>query len=266
MLQTKKYNRTSKGGRRGLHRERRLKLLSKFEPNWLTTDAPIGKYLVDGVAQELLKSGMTAAGADENIKFVERMRREISKAAEYSMLWARAHLVRGPERLRKAKRFFEDLRQIQFLINRNVDVTPWDLLYATKMTESMSEDEFLLDTLQDTGGLIEDCLEGRKPVGEGGNYDWLTHLFIQNIFDLWCRYISVEVFPDENRHFIRLIAAAWQDVGLPTEEDRRCLEDWLADRVRKQFHEGIHSARVSCEEFLAPQPPDPDVSAPPDPN
>ena len=117
MLQTKKYNRTSKGGRRGLHRERRLKLLSKFESNWLTTDAPIGKYLVDGVAQELLKSGMTAAGTDENIKFVERMRREISQAAEYSILSARARLVRGPERRRKVKRFFEDLRQSGYASN-----------------------------------------------------------------------------------------------------------------------------------------------------
>jgi hypothetical protein len=44
----------------------------------------------------------------------------------------------------------------------------------------------------------------------------------------------------KSRIFIRLIAAAWHDVGFPTmAEDGRCLEDWLADRVRKQFPKGF---------------------------
>lgn len=251
MLETKKYSRTSKGRRRGLHRERRLKLLSEFEPNCLTTDAPIGKYFVDGVAQELLTSDVTAAGTDGSIKFVKRMREEVNRAAEFAIASAKNHYFRGPGKLHETKGFFEDLQQIHKRIQRNNHLSAFDIFLSTKPGLTLDLMEPLRTTLQNTGNIIQGCLERHKPVGEGGNNDWLTHEFIQGIFDLWCNYLRIEVFSDEPQFFIRLIAAAWLDVGLPNgeeeEDDGRCLEEWLADRVRNQFPAGVPRARADMQ-------------------
>jgi hypothetical protein len=253
MLQTKKYNRTSKGGRRGLYREKRLKLLSKFEPNWLTTDAPIGKYLVDGVAQELLKSDVNATNTKENIKFVKRMREEINRAAEYALRSAKNHHLYGPRQLLETKRFFGDLREIQERINQNNDLSSFWIFLTTKPPIISEAIEHLRANLRDTGNLIKECLDRHKPVGEGGNTDWFTHEFIRTIFDLWCNYWRIEMFSGESKLFMRLIAAAWQDLGFPNGEedeeewDEQCLKGWLAGRVGTQFPAGVPRARADMQ-------------------
>src|SRR5262249_19531591 len=85
---------------------------------------------------------------------------------------------------------------------------------------------------------------------ESGNYDWLTRCFIDEVFELWCRYVRVDL-NNEARVFNKLLAAAWRDVRFPTEEeDGRCLEEWLADRVRKHFSDGIHNSRVSQQKLM----------------
>jgi hypothetical protein len=48
----------------------------------------------------------------------------------------------------------------------------------------------------------------------------------------------------------KFVAAAWRDVGFPTEEqDGRCLEEWLADRVRRDFPEKTPKARKERQEL-----------------
>ena len=67
---------TPRGGRRGKHREKRLKMLeAKFR--WLANDAPYGEYLVDFVAMELFLrcAGLSTYGEDE---FVRLFREDVN--------------------------------------------------------------------------------------------------------------------------------------------------------------------------------------------
>lgn len=247
MLETKKYSITSKDKRRGRYREKRL---SKFEPNWLTTDAPIGKYLVDGVAQELFASDTTAASTDSSIKLVKRMREEVNRAVEFAIASAKNHYFRGPGKLHETKSFFDDLREIQSLIQQHNNLNSFDIFLSTKPGLTLDLAGPLRAALQNADSLIQECLERHKPVGEGGNNDWLTQEFIQRIFDLWCNYLRVEIFSDEPQFFVRLIEAAWLDVGLPSgeeDDDGRCLKEWLAERLRNQFPAGVPRARADMQ-------------------
>ena len=83
----------------------------------------------------------------------------------------------------------------------------------------------------------------------GGNYDWLTSYFIDEFFELWCRYVRVDL-NNEAQVFNKLLAAAWRDVEFPTrEQDGQSLEDWLADRVRKHFSDGVCNKRREQQEL-----------------
>jgi hypothetical protein len=103
--------------------------------------------------------------------------------------------------------------------------------------------------LQIAAKAIEDYQERYVPyANEGGNYDWLTRYFIDEFFELWCRYVRCEL-NNEAQVFNKLLAAAWRDVELPTrEKDGQRLEDWLADRVRKHFSDGVVSSRRNRQE------------------
>ena len=112
--------------------------------------------------------------------------------------------------------------------------------------------EALLSILELADLAIQDYLESYQALGgEGGNHDWLTRCFIDELFELWCRYLCVDLC-DEARVFNKLLVAAWRDVQFPTqEEDGRRLEDWLAERVRKNkhFRDGVPAARRDRQEF-----------------
>ena len=59
----------------------------------------------------------------------------------------------------------------------------------------------------------------------------------------------VEGSAGEGRLFLRLLVAAWRDFNFPTRErDGQRLEDWLTDRVRKQFPKGICRTRLSLQD------------------
>jgi hypothetical protein len=88
----------------------------------------------------------------------------------------------------------------------------------------------------------------RKPQGKPGHHDPFTRAFIDEVFDLWSKCYWTEGSADENRLFSRLLVAAWRDVNFPTrEEDGQSLVEWLADRVRKQFSDGICRTRMSVQ-------------------
>jgi hypothetical protein len=262
----------AKSKKPGRHSARRRKWAAT-EPKHLYSDAPPGEYLVDEVALDLY-SLSRAAGAMGTTEFLKDIRTEIDNAAQYALIAATNQFDRAPRRRWLAQRFLEDLRVIRSRIERNKNLSPTDLVLsidpiARRRLEYRTRgygDE-LLSVLHDTGKLIGDYLEGHKLAPGGGDHDHLTRTFIDEVFKLFCYYYSGETSHDESRLFMRLLCAAWRDVGFPIDEkDGWRLEDWLAGRVRKQFHEGIPSARVSREEFLAPQPPDLESSAPPDPN
>jgi hypothetical protein len=242
---------TPRGGRRGKHREKRLKMLeAKFR--WLANDAPYGEYLVDFVAMELFLrcAGLSTYGEDE---FVRLFREDVSVAASLAIQFARVRIHWRPEKLHLTNRFFDDLRTIQSLIKRNEGLRMGELLVSRNpisIRKLMSQDATDLQTaLRLAAKAIEDYLESYLPnTKRGGNYDWLTSYFIDEFFELWCRYVRVDL-NNESQVFNKLLAAAWRDVGFPAEEqDGRCLEEWLADRDRKHFHDGICNKRRERQE------------------
>ena len=251
--------------KRGRHRAKRKKQAA-IEPKRLAEDAPLGTYLIDDVAIEIFLSG-GAPGATGN-EFVSLVRHEIWLVAQFAQMSAANQFVREPQRRRKTKRFFDDLSVIRSRIERNKkDLHRVDLVLSTApryprppLKQKLEGDEIdgLLAVLQDASERIEDYLERHKLDVRGGNYDYRTRTFIEDVFDLWCDWYSGEASREESRLFIRLLSAAWRDVGFPAdEEDGRCLEDWFADRVRKRFDAGISSARISRQELwsLVPEKP-----------
>lgn len=220
------------------------------KPHWLAKDAPYGEYIVDSLAMELFlrNAGLsTSYGEDE---FVRLVREDVSLAAHYALMSARIHLVQRPEKKPQIKRLFDDLPQILFLLDRNKDLDPTDLLVYTIPNPLMRPDhERLLSVLQRDENEIRHYLASCRVRSEGGNKDRLTGQFIDEIFELWCRCVRVDLY-DETQVFNKLLVAAWRDVGFPTEEqDGRCLKEWLKERVRKHFSDGVCNARIERQEL-----------------
>jgi len=215
----------------GRHREQRLKMLAA-KPQWLANDAPYGEYLVDTVALELFLRGaaLSTYGEDE---FVRRLH------------WWPGKLL--------LTRLFEDVQHIRSRIRRIEGLDPGEIrtfLEPISIRKVRDQDvEALRSSMRDLVGAIRDFLASYRPHSPGGNYDWLTRNFIDECFELWCRYVQVELY-DEARVFNKLLAAAWRDVGFPTrEQDGQRLEDRIADRVRKHFSDGVCSSRRDRQEL-----------------
>jgi hypothetical protein len=243
MPQTKRNAYTLRDRRRGSNRDQRLKVLA-FDPLELQDDAPLGTYRIDSVAEELFALG--AAFENNETEFVKQIRRDTGNAAQTSVISAREYLAGRPRKSHLTEGFFEDLHSIRSRIEQNKRLNHADFLIS-KVTRSgrpvrhRDVIEHLAWVLQLASYAIKIYTENYKPLsGKGGNYDWLTRTFIDGLVEFWCSYVRTERVGTKSRIFIRLIAAAWHDVGFPTmAEDGRCLEDWLADRVRKQFPKGF---------------------------
>jgi hypothetical protein len=224
------------------------------KPHWLASEAPVGEYHVDTVALELFLRGAALSNHGED-GFVRLIREDVSLAAQYAVMSARIHLVRRPEKTRQTKRLFNDLEEILLRLNRNKDLNPTDLLIYTEPklgTLLRPDQKRLLSVLQLSKNEIRHYLTSYRVCSKGGNKDRLTAQFIDEIFKLWCRCVRVDLY-DEAQVFNKLLAAAWRDVQFPTqEEDGRCLEDWLTDRVRYHFSDGVCSSRRDRQE-LDPQ-------------
>jgi hypothetical protein len=219
------------------------------EPQWLAIDAPYGEHRVDFIAMELLLRcvGLSTYGEDE---FVRLVREGVSAAASLAMMFTRRRLRRRPEKLL----LFEDLQHIQSRIRRSQGLDPGEIrrfLKPISIRKVRDQDviEPLWSSMRKLDGAIRDFLETYRPHNQGGNYDWLTRNFIDECFELWCRYVQVEL-NNGAQVFNKFVAAAWRDVNFPTsEQDGRCLEEWLADRVRKHFHDGICNERRKRQEL-----------------
>ena len=242
-------------GKRKQQARRPKKQSSIPEVTWLFEDAPIGTYLVDSVAEELFAAG---AKGNSAIEFVKTLRHEISLAARLAAVTAENHFVNEPRWRHLTKRLFSDLKKVQKLIDRNANLNRETIFLSTKRMyggrplpppDQPDEIDNLMVAMQHTGDLIKDFLSARKLQGNPGNYDPLTRGFIYEVFEVWRKVLWVEGSAGEGRLFLRLLVAAWRDFNFPTRErDGQRLEDWLTDRVRKQFPKGICSTRLSLQD------------------
>ena len=186
---------------------------------------------------ELFLRGTALSNHGEDA-FVRLVREDVSLAAQYALMSARIHLVWRPEKTRQTKRLFNDLQEILLRLNRNKDLNPTDLLIYTepKLGTLMRPDQKrLLSVLQLSKNEIRHYLASYRVCSKGGNKDRLTAKFIDEIFELWCRCVRVDLY-DEAQVFNKLLAAAWRDVEFPTrEQDGQRLEDWLCRPCAKTF-------------------------------
>jgi hypothetical protein len=105
--------------------------------------------------------------------------------------------------------------------------------------------EKLLVALSTVAEAIKKFQDHYRPAGQPGNHDPLTRSFIEFVFRYWREHLSIGGNPDEDKLFVRFLSAAWRDVQFPTKEhEGQRLEDWLADRVRKHFRQGVCARRL----------------------
>jgi hypothetical protein len=238
-----------KGRWRGRQREKRLKLLDRM-PEELFLDAPIGKYLIDEIALKFRESVRDPARLDTS-KLLERLRERVSMAARAAVLWARWHVVWLPEAQRRTKRFLDDLSLIQFLIKRIENLKPSELMFSTEVTSRkyrggsfLKRFTRLRKSLSDADMEIRTYLRIYKLMKRGGNHDRFTRFFILELLETWRSTLNGKVVNDEYDRFEEFVWAAWQDVQLSTiYPDGRSVREWLADRLRKQFPNGLPKSR-----------------------
>jgi hypothetical protein len=221
----------------------------------LSEDAPLGAYLVDTVAQELFP---VASFLCSPTAFIRLIRQGISSSATYAIMAARIELSINPKWLHLTVPLFRNLSKLQAAIHQSKILKPLTLSHSIKQIQSsrsqmVGTDQIERDlpsALQLVCKLIGDQLRC-KPQQKPGHHDPFTRTFIDQIFKLWCDHVWSDPLPRENRLFVRLIAAAWLDLCLPTQDHTGVrLEDWLNDRVRKQFPNGIRSSRLSRQERI----------------
>ena len=194
---------------------------------------------------------------------LKRLRRSIDINACFSLMLAQSSSVRKPEYARLTKRFFEDVKAIVHLIERNKKTDPHHVLlcvYGRRGSgNSMDRTSILLTKLRDVQAEIENFVSDYRPIRRGGgNREPLSYNFISEMLDVWREFSDFpteqaaaeraylesgrdipKLFRSEYRPFARLLGAAWRDVGFPLvdhkNESREPLEGWFVDRVRKHF-------------------------------
>ena len=155
-----------------------------------------------------------------------------------------------PRRFQRIKRFFNDTALIEKLIQLNEGLDFLDFTVAMTRVDgpygSSKEGKGLLVVLSTAAEAIKKFQDNYRPKGQPGNRDPLARQFIDEVLYVWCKHLSIGGSPDEDKLFVRYLSAAWRDVQFPTKEHKgQRLQDWLADRVRKQFREGVSAARLS---------------------
>src|SRR5262249_6727500 len=161
------------------------------------------------IAEELFSKSETGHNLDA---FVKDVRQGINSAANSAVESDEDHYVRHPQRLFRTKRFFEDIKLIQKLIERNQNTDRADLLRTTRRglpdppdllrlparSRPWKEIDDLIASLSRTAESIAPFLRRFKPQGKPGKHDPFTRVFIDEVFDLWRELYWAEESPDEN--------------------------------------------------------------------
>jgi hypothetical protein len=250
----------------------RARHLPKHSPKLsLDVDAPSGTYHIDETAAKLYKQGVFL-NREPFEMFLKKLRRSVDIAGYHSLVLAQNTLVQAPSDLKLTERFFEDVKVISHLIDRNKKADPHSIRLSVKYLrhdasrpqpriECQDRTSSLLTKLRDVRAEIEGYLLDYRPGDgrRGGNHDPLSSYFISEMLEVVWREFGAappedaagerpriesgrelpEMSRAECRPFARLLAAAWRDAGFPLVDhrnrSREPLEDWFADRVRKQF-------------------------------
>ena len=168
----------ARGGRRGKHREKRLKML-EAKPHWLANDAPYGEYLVDTVALQLFRGAAVSHLTRMNSS--GSFREDISLAARSLRCSSKNPPTLAAEKLRLTNNFLtisstfsSASNEIKVLIGPRL-LTSLNPNSMVKLKVSRGE---TCSTHWDVAaGTIQNYLDAYiADANEGGNYDWLTRV------------------------------------------------------------------------------------------
>jgi hypothetical protein len=240
----KKRGRTAQRMRRRSQKQK----IDALEIRYLSEDAAIGTYRIDRYITE-----MSSVGTKYDSPFdLRKLRHKTWIAGRFALLDAKIHFDYEPKSLLLVKQLFSDLNRIEKSLERILKLEKMTIIYFTNRVlytrprskgQSAEVDELLL-TAQRMREAIQ-VFRAYKPRGKPGNYDPLTRGFISELFEVWCEIIFGTDLREENQLFFKFLIAAWQDLNLPNkDEEGQSLEGWLADRLRKQFPEGVRAARL----------------------
>jgi hypothetical protein len=214
--------------------------------------------LIDEFSREQFFSSLDTGLYPKELGLRKQVRRAVITAKVGALVRAEWRLIRQPEVFLETKRLFEDLRQIVHLLDRNENFDDLDVAVSIEPRDPwIRMDQWGHDATRDLKSDLEKFGKGikkylhtfqrRRPASRR-NLDPLSSLFISDMFSAWRMFrhqpeTDLRLHPDDRRHFARFLAAGWRDVGFPLTDhrghSREPLEEWFADRIRKQFAVGI---------------------------
>ena len=231
-------------------------------PKWRGYELPSLDNLVEEFRAIGLFSPSDSRVYPKELGLPEQVRKAASTAILMSVLSANSVLVSKPRYMGQAKRYFEDLDLILHLIDRNKHLDISGTSFSLRLVPDPAAiwyvdppdvQDFTRNIQSSLQQIMEEiecyvgCFQPIRPESLR-NLDPLSHFFIENMLYVWFTFRG---FPTEwwdrplsrlprpdRRAFVRLLAAAWRDAGLPLTtsrgSSREPLEAWFSDRIRKQ--------------------------------
>jgi hypothetical protein len=199
----------------------------------------------------------------KGISLAEQVRISVFTGIALAECAANWNNIRIPEYRCRTKRFLQDLELIAHLIERNHTLDGHATEFSLQVRSPSHarnrpcEDTYISDDttqlqwkLGKARDQIKSYLNSFEPRREARrNLDPLSYTFMEHMHEVWAvfrpypEYLNEERAPylrlpqGEFRAFAKFLAAAWRDGGLPLEtrggSSREPLEDWFADRLRK---------------------------------
>jgi hypothetical protein len=201
--------------------------------------------LVDSIA---FCSKPNSTELDETAESTRRNREKVNNFAFYALSFARHGLIDFPIKRMRVENAYEALSKIVQYIEMLQQVTPFDMSYCgaawatleqTRTRHIPAEDAFrnLLIILQGTGKMIQSTVADYPllPPPVTANMDFLANGFLRAVAVHWKEVTGAFPSASASGPFIRFVAAAWADLGFPTEDQRGKdhkddLAGWLGEK------------------------------------
>jgi hypothetical protein len=213
-------------------------------------EAPDQTYRIDRLIKSLAANGVCLAS-------VREARNAIDIAGAQAIELARAELLDWPRQLHSAAHLLARLAELNGIIARISSIDPEfaaaeaaDEANVAELDElrrpkaaflfSLAEIMEIQTDLANVGRKVEAFLHryNKQPHGPGpSNVDPLASRWLDAGAIAW--HALTHAWPDRKsrRHFVRFLAAGWEDLGFPSEDakgDARVLETWFSERLSKR--------------------------------
>jgi hypothetical protein len=226
--------------------ERRARAIRKIVMGtWpeLDLEAPMHTYAVDAVNLPAIRAAHSC-NADATIA----VRRLVNAGSRYALSLARQALIDYPVKRPRVERAYKALHEIRQLIRELHQVTPFDMancgaawgsfeLLQQRFRPAELRFKELFAALETSQELLISTLAEFPllPPPKTANVDFLAHGVLLSAGKEWQRITGTAPRLSASGPFIRLVAAAWVDLHLPTEDQNgndqgQDLIGWLGEK------------------------------------